>query len=146
MSTFKNIPIRVELPTPLDYHAIAHSVMLEVQVLLDEFVRSGQSGAIDLRQIPMMGPEIYQFLKQSLSAGEVSATIKGVSRTEVHETAFPGVWWVTHRNQKDDIITELIEVTEIPEILRSQREDILHGLKSLGERLHVARQENLDDS
>ncbi|MDD1619313.1 MAG: hydrogenase expression/formation protein, partial [Methylococcaceae bacterium] len=105
MSTFKNIPISVELPSPVDDTAIVHAVLHEIQLLVEEFVRSGQSGAIDLRQVPPMGPEGYQFLKDSLSAGEVTASIKGVGRTEVQETAYSGVWWVTHRNQKDEILT-----------------------------------------
>lgn len=142
MSTFKNIPIRVELPSPVDDTAIAHAVLCEIQVLMEEFVSSGQSGAIDLRQVPPMGPDAYQFLKQSLSAGEVSATIKGVGRTEAQETAYPGVWWITHRNQKDEVVTELIEVTEIPEILKSQREDVRHGLRRLAKRISLSEPEN----
>lgn len=137
MSTFKNIPIKVERPPAPDDTEIARTVLDEVRVLLEEFIGSGQSSAVDLRQIPQMGPEAYQFLKDSLSAGEVSATIKSAGRTEIHETAYPGVWWVTHRNQKNDIVTEVIEVTEIPDILKSQPEDIRHGLRRLTQRMAV---------
>ena len=145
MSTFKNIPIQVDLPSPLDDTAIARSVLHHVQVLLEEFVRSGESGAIDLRQVPLMGPDGYQFLKQSLSAGEVSATIKSAAgRAEIQETVYPGVWWVTHRNQKDEIVTEVIEVTDMPEILKSQREDARHGLRRLIQRLSLIEPENPD--
>lgn len=102
---------------------------------------SGQRGAIDLRQVPLMGAEAYQLFKDSLSTGEVSATITSAGRTEVHETAYPGVWWVTHRNQKNEIVTELIEVTDVPDILKSQPEDIRHGQRKLAHRISLAQPE-----
>lgn len=135
MNTFKNIPIRVELPSPLDDTAIARSVLNDIRILVATFVSSGQTGAIDLRHALPMGPRGYQFLKQTLSAGEVTATINGTARTEIRETAYPGVWWVTHRNRNDEIVTELIEVAAIPEILKSQPEDIRYGLQQLSRRL-----------
>lgn len=143
MSTFKNIPIKVEVPSPLDDTAVAHSVLREIQVMLAEFVRSGQGGEIDLRQIPPMGPDAYQFLKQSLGSGEVSAMISGACKTELRETAYPGIWWVTHSNRKNEVVTEIIEVTDIPEILKSQPEDVHHGLIRLEQHISLAEAETM---
>jgi hypothetical protein len=49
----------------------------------------------------------------------------------VQETSYPGVWLVTHRNEDEVVIARMIEVTHMPEILMSQREDILRGINKL---------------
>lgn len=135
MNTFKNIPIKVEDALPLDETAIAKSVLHEIHALTENFLETGQGGAIDLRSLPPLGTVGYQFLKEWLSTGEVSATVEGITRSEARETAFPGVWWITHRNEKDNIVTELIEISHIPDFLLSHKEDIQAGLAKMSEKL-----------
>ncbi|MDD5037537.1 MAG: hydrogenase expression/formation C-terminal domain-containing protein [Methylococcaceae bacterium] len=131
MNTFKNIPIQVEGHSPEAEMALARALLYEIHTLLKGLFHTGQGGCIDLRALPPMGPLAYRFLKDSLSVGEVSASIAGDRRSDIQETAFPGVWWITHRNEREEIVTELIEVTEFPDLLKSQREDIRLGLKKM---------------
>jgi hydrogenase-1 operon protein HyaF len=42
----------------------------------------------------------------------------------VRETAIPGIWWISHKNADDDILTEFIEITRLPAILQTQAEDL----------------------
>lgn len=128
MSRFKGIPIRIESNEANDGTAIAKAVLHEIHALLEGLLETGEGGTIDLRALPPLGPAGYGLLRDRLAQGEVSALIDGVSRTEIRETAYPGVWWITHRNQKNEIVTELIEVTKVPEILKSPADDVRTGL------------------
>jgi hypothetical protein len=70
-----------------------------------------------------------------LGQGEVDAHIKVLGPSHVWETAFPGVWLVEHRNTEDERLTLHIEISSVPEILRSQREDIVDAIARLDARL-----------
>lgn len=82
-----------------------------------------------------MDAATYQRLKDALSTGEVTATVAADLRVEISETQYPGVWWLTHRNERGDIVTELIEVTEVPAILKSHVADMRAGLQRLEQAL-----------
>lgn len=135
MTMFKNIPIRVE-PDPASADtAIAKSVLHEVHALLESLLATGEGGTIDLRALPPLGPQGYGFLRESLGSGEVGAIVEGLRRTEIRETSYPGVWWVSHRNENNEIVTEAIEVAEVPVLLKSPRDDIWNGFARLSGRL-----------
>lgn len=136
MSAFdKWRPKHIDTKPTTDEAAVAHAVLFEIQGLIQKLLDEGRSGAIDFQSLPPMGPAAYDFLKRWLSVGEVTATVAGLGRTEIRETHYPGVWWLTHRNDSDEIVQESVEVTEIPEILRSHREDIRSGLRTMSEHL-----------
>lgn len=135
MTTFKNIPITVESPSAPSEADVVASVLRDIQALLNELITSGNSGAIDLRQVPHLGTDAYELLKQTLSTGEVTATVNSHGGTEINETSFPCVWWATYRGGKNAVVTEVIEVTECPEILKSQRADARHGLRRLANQI-----------
>jgi hydrogenase-1 operon protein HyaF len=82
-----------------------------------------------------MSADIYQALRDALSQGEVTATVDAQIKVEISETQYPGVWWLRHLNQRDEITTEIIEITEMPAILIPHRVDVLAGLQKLGDRL-----------
>jgi hydrogenase-1 operon protein HyaF len=50
----------------------------------------------------------------------VRAELDAVGLTTVDESRFAGVWVVTHHDAAGEIIGRLIEVTYVPEIIRSQ--------------------------
>ena len=131
MNTFANIPIAVIEPTHLKGLNLAMTLMHEIQFMLKTLLDSGQNGTLDLRALPSLGEEGYQFLKEKLGIGEVSAHIQSFGRSDVQETTFPGIWWVSHYNQDDDILTELIEVNYYPELLKSPRDDVVLGQAGL---------------
>jgi hydrogenase-1 operon protein HyaF len=93
-------------------------------------VETGETGMIDLNSLPL-APGEYEQLRQTLAQGEISARIEAIGPSEIIETRYPGVWWVTHYNVEGDIVADMLEITTIPEILKSQSDDIRAGLELL---------------
>lgn len=112
----------------------SEAILREVQDMLEALVKRGETNSIDLRSLPLF-PGDYERIQAALGEGEVSATITALGPTTVRETAIPGVWWTIHRNAADEVMTELIEVTLCPEILRTQAEDAGEGLERLRKQL-----------
>ena len=98
----------------------------EVRHALDRLIKNGESTIIDLRSIPLAPGEEDRIL-ELLGRGEVVAQLDVLGVSEVAETVYPGVWLVTHYNDDSEIVGRFIEVTTIPDILRSQMEDILEA-------------------
>ncbi len=106
------------------------ALLSEIALLLERLIETGEVGVIDLRALPM-GPLDYQTIKEALGEGEVKAEVRALGPTEVYETRYPGVWWVTHRNAENEVVAERIEITFSPEILKSPKEDVKAGLNAL---------------
>ena len=125
MNSLSDIPIGIETATgnvaPL-LHEIRHAL---------KRVAVGQAGTtIDLRSLPLATGEELK-IEDILGTGEVRAELDALGPTVVQETAYPGVWLVTHRNPEREIVARLIEVTRVPEILNSQQADIEQGIGRL---------------
>jgi hydrogenase-1 operon protein HyaF len=132
MTKLNDIPVRIEQPHPYRVDGVTvTAVLTRLAAVLAEFVETGRPGVIDLRYLPRMHEATYQALKDALSVGEVSAVVDTESRVEVMETQYPGVWWITHRDERGGIMTELIEIVDIPSILKSHPTDIRAGLGRL---------------
>ncbi len=112
----------------------AQAILSEIASLIARLLEEGEEGVIDLRALPM-GPMDREALKEALGEGEVKAHLEALGPTEVYETAYPGVWWVTHRNAEGEVVAERIEVTFFPGILKSPEGDVRAGLEALRERL-----------
>lgn len=91
-----------------------------------------------------MGPGDAAELAATLGEGELSAQLEAIGPSTIRETAFPGIWWVTHRNQDDQIIAQFLEVTFMPSILRSQAQDVRDGLETLTSKLSQAVPQGAD--
>jgi hydrogenase-1 operon protein HyaF len=138
MSRLQDIPVRVEFDLPKEIEPdIVGRVLNEIQSALHDLHTNGRTHAIDVRQLPRMSPETYQALRGALWHGEVSAVIDAQLKVEVAETQYPGVWWLRYLNEREEIKTEIIEITEMPAILRPHRVEILAGLHMLAARLQV---------
>jgi hydrogenase-1 operon protein HyaF len=120
---------------------IVNRVLHEILEALRNLQASGQTHAIDLRQLPRMSADVYQDLRDALSQGEVSAQVDAQIKVEVAETQYPGVWWLRHLNEREEITTEIIEITEMPAILKPHRVDLLAGMQKLGDRLQPVASE-----
>lgn len=132
MNTFRTFPIHVEpLPTVED-ETIAKSIAYEIYTLQERLLKEGKDGTIDLRTLPAVNATSLAWLEKWLPRGEVSAYVTSHGVTEVRETIYSGVWWIVHKNAKGDIVTEWIQVTYIPDILKSCKEDIQQGWEKLG--------------
>ena len=130
----QNIPIKVE--TGAEYSiGNLRALLTEIYALLEKLTHDGTTGSIDLNGLPF-APGEYEQLRQLLGTGEVSAHIEAIGPSEVVETRYPGVWWVTHYNVEGDIIADTLEITLIPEIIKSQLEDINAGLELLRAQLN----------
>jgi hydrogenase-1 operon protein HyaF len=122
----RGIPIEIEHSSgniaPL-LHEIRHALAL----LLHESTPT----CIDLNGIPMAPGEDARIIA-TLGTGEVSAYISGLGKSEIAETGFPGVWLVTHFDEQAKPRARFIDVTWVPDLLRSQHADVSEGLTRLG--------------
>jgi hydrogenase-1 operon protein HyaF len=125
----QNISVKVENG---DDYSIGNirALLAEIAAHLEKLAENGGTGMIDLNSLPF-APGEYEQLRQALGQGEVSARIETIGTSEIIETRYPGVWWVTHYNMEGDIVADLIEIAHIPEILKSQPADIRAGLELL---------------
>lgn len=120
---------------------IANAVLAQIAQSVAQLVGSGQARLIDLRGVPRMRDAEYRYLKDTLATGEVSAVVDTDSRVEVSETQYAGVWWVTHRGEHGNIVTEIVEITDIPAIIKPHAADLRDGLRRL-ERLILETAQN----
>lgn len=115
-----------------DSHSVGNlkAILNEIANRLERFVTSGETALIDLKSLPF-APEEYEGLRTTLGRGEVTARFDAIGDSEIYETHFPGIWWVTHYNVEGDIVADLIEIADVPAILRSQPADVRPGLERL---------------
>lgn len=136
MTRLSDISVHVESNNWQDTNlAIAKTILNEIMASIAQLLDTEKTSTIDLRAQPRMRPSTYQYLKDALSAGEVTSVVEADVRVEVRETQYPGVWWCTHRNEQGEIVTEIIEITEMPEILKPHTADIRAGLRRLKQAL-----------
>ena len=110
------------------------ALLHELVDLLEGWVRSGQPASIDLRSLPLTRGD-YAELRAALGSGAVSARVEAIGPSEVRETQYPGLWWVTHFNEAGQVVADLLEVCAVPAILPAPAEDAAEGLDRLKETL-----------
>ena len=113
--------------------SLTHNVqplLHEIRHALVKLLEDGSSTVIDLRSMPL-APGEEQTLLDKLGYGEEYARMHALGPTEIVETRFPGVWVVLHSNSDNEVIGKFIEVCDIPDLLRSQQDDIRQGLEQL---------------
>ncbi len=115
-----------------DLHSIGSvdALLNEISTRLARFVAIGETSMIDLKSLPF-SPDEYEGLRTSLGRGEASARLETIGDSELYETHYPGVWWVTHYNVEGDVVADLLEIAAVPAILHSQPEDVRDGLERL---------------
>jgi len=109
-------------------------ILHEIRHGLCRLNETGEPTLIDLHALPF-GPGDEERLLALLGPGEVEARIDTLGHTRIWETAFPGVWLVDHRNAHEERLALHIEISSVPEILRSQREDVADALTRLDARI-----------
>ena len=125
MSSLDVIPVTAELATG-NVEPLLHEIRHALKRLAD-----GEDGTIiDLQRLPL-APGEDERIEEVLGQGEVRAEINALGPTLVQETSYPGVWLVTHRNTEQVVVGRFIEVTHIPELLKSQQADIENGANRL---------------
>lgn len=135
MSGLDDIAVRVEgEPAGGQPSAQVLAIASEIQHHLDRLLSSGEGASIDLRSLPF-GPGDYDALRSLLGEGEVAATLDALGPSEVRETAIPGVWWLVHHNANGEVMADLLEITDCPQILKTQREDLDVAIERLRGRM-----------
>lgn len=130
MSSLDVIPVTTEVATG-NVVPLLHEVRHALKRLAD-----GQEGTvIDLKRLPLAPGEEEQ-IEKTLGVGEVRAEIDALGPTLIQETSYPGVWLITHRNHDQAVVGRFIEVTHMPELLKSQRDDIENGIDRLEQELN----------
>lgn len=128
MSQIDQIPVQVEAT-----HGNVRPILFEVLHALDKLLDDDTPTTIDLAGLPF-GPGELEELEATLGQGELAAQLDALGNSHIRETAYPGVWWIEHRNVNDEIVGRYLEVTRLPEILCSQDADIGAGRTRLGEK------------
>ena len=107
----------------------------QIRHALQELLENDRETSIDLRALPMAPGEEARLI-EALGKGEVSIQLDALGKSEIMETRYPGAWMITHYNTNNEILGKFIEITRIPGLLKSQREDIADGLQALEDELH----------
>jgi len=125
MNSLDAIAVTVEAVTG-NVEPLLHEIRHALKRLAD-----GEDGTvIDLQCLPL-APGEEERIEEVLGQGEVRAEIDALGPTLIQETSYPGVWLVTHRNTEQAVVGRFIEVTHMPELLKSQQADIEHGISRL---------------
>jgi hydrogenase-1 operon protein HyaF len=139
MSGLHSIPTRGEPDScPHADRGNAIPVLYEVRHALARLIAAGEETRIDLNAIPF-GPGDEERLVGLLGTGEVSADVEALGPTRVQETAIPGVWLLDYRNAEGERLALHLEIASVPEILRTQREDLDTAIAALDARLQLGQ-------
>jgi len=105
----------------------AWPLMMEIADMVRRLVENGETAAIDLSALPLT-PADKDWLRERLGSGQIHVSLEAEGQSTLDETACPGVWWVTHRDTRDRVMAEFIEVTRVPDLIQAHPEDIKIGL------------------
>lgn len=131
--SLENIAIQLDTGDAFSVGNVS-ALLSEIAAHLERLIATGEASQIDLKSLPF-APGEYEQLRLLLGQGEVTAQMEAIGASDVIETQYPGVWWLTHYNVEGDIVADIIEIASVPAILHSQPEDIRAGLA----RLHAIR-------
>lgn len=125
------IPLAALSPAVVsDAPAGSLALMHQIGASMERLIHSKTSMSIDIHRLPLTSQE-RKALERALGEGDVDVTVEALGRTQIRETGYPGVWWVKHYNLSSQLVGESIEITDIPELLKSQPEDVRSGLARL---------------
>jgi len=129
MSSLDAIPVTAEVAS-----GNVKPLLHEVRHALRRLAKGEDGTVIDLQSVPL-APGEAQRIEELLGKGEVRAELDALGPSVVQETSYPGVWLVTHSNTEQAVVGRFIEVTHMPELLKSQQADIEHGISRLEQEL-----------
>jgi hydrogenase-1 operon protein HyaF len=125
MPSLDSIAVKVEFAT-----GNVAPLLNEIRHAIQRLIDAGESTAIDVMSLPITPHELAS-LEETLGDGEVRAELDALGESSIRETAVAGVWIVEHRNGDGELVAKHIEIARVPDILCSQREDIVAGLSRL---------------
>lgn len=117
------VQLKFEAQEKLHKNLNVRSILVEIQQGLEEFYKTGTKHIIDLDAIPLSAFERIKLL-DLLGKGEVLINLSLLGESQIYETQFAGVWIIKHLNELGQISNAFIEITDIPDLVLSQKEDI----------------------
>ena len=124
-----------QITSPVPYvRGNVEPILHEVVHALDRLLEEQEPTVIDLASLPFAPGELEK-LEEYLGSGELTAELDALGTSHIRETAYPGVWWLEHRNTEGDVVGRYLEITRTPEILMSQDADIMAARARLGDNL-----------
>jgi hydrogenase-1 operon protein HyaF len=126
------IPLHASLASPGEpgLSGNAQPLLHELSEQVKRLLESGEASAIDLSALPLT-PADLDWLQDKLGTGEISVTLHANGESTLNETAFPGVWWVTHHNEQGAVTAQFIEVAFVPELVKAHPQDVQTGQEYL---------------
>lgn len=132
MSSLDQIAVKL---VEKDHSDMVRSILSEVVTLLERWLEQGEPGILDLKSLPL-SPADNQLLEETLGRGELTISMDVLGSSQMVETAFSGVWYVTHRNEQAQVLVKQIEVIDIPSIVLPQHSEVLSALERLKSKLN----------
>ncbi|MBC8520032.1 MAG: hypothetical protein H8D24_06475 [Gammaproteobacteria bacterium] len=132
MSSLDQIAVKL---VEKDRSDMVRSILSEVVTLLERWLEQGEPGILDLKSLPL-SPADNQLLEETLGRGELTISMDVLGSSQMVETAFSGVWYVTHRNEQAQVLVKQIEVIDIPSIVLPQHSEVLSALERLKSKLN----------
>jgi hydrogenase-1 operon protein HyaF len=137
MAGLASIPVSVELVGSIpETWGNSLPILHEIRHGLERLAATGESTRIDLSSIPF-GPGDEERLLEMLGDGEVEANIDALGPTRAWETAIHGVWLVDYRNVDGQRLILQIEIATVPDIVRTQPQDIQDAIEELDIRIQA---------
>ena len=127
--SLEDISVTVIAPDP-GLSGNAWPLMTEILEMVRRLLETGESTAIDLSALPLT-PADKTWLKERLGMGQIRVQLEAEGLSSLDETACPGVWWVTHRDTRDRLLSEFIEIAFVPELVHAHPDDVRMGQEYL---------------
>ena len=102
----------------------------EIRHAIQKLLEHNEPTCIDLNSLPF-SPADEHVLRKHLGQGEIKAELNSLGISHIWETQISGVWWVEHFNAENQKTNQYLEITWIPDILKSQKDDIKESLARL---------------
>lgn len=111
----------------------ANQVLQQLQELLDNYCVGDATGSINLS---VLDEDSRELIDQVLGEGEVSILFESVLAVRCQESVLAGVWRVQYLNADGGVDIDLIEVADIPRLIR-QETFAAPGIRSVIDRQDV---------
>lgn len=116
-------PLDIPVETTQPPTGMLEAVLTELAEHLQNLVDCNTNHVIDLESLPLSTSDLSQ-LQQYLGKGEVDITLTTIGESHIFETGYSGIWWIQHYNPERVLISQFIEITTVPDIIKSQPEDM----------------------
>ena len=108
------------------------AIMEKIRQMLVEFVKTEVASRLDLQALCLNDDQLDE-LADYLGIGEVQFEFNTTHRISIRETAYRGVWWLIGYDDNRQILSECIEVAQIPEVLLTPLDDIAGSVNRIAD-------------